>query len=275
MPAIASTMQPGEYVEWLRRLIHDKSLPDSIRARTAGASFGSEIKLKRVIRCTALLMFLTCTSSLVIAQEESESHSRHEYCETLSKVMTDAYSFFEGGGTLDQFKKESEIQAGHSADADPVSMLILIAAALSANYHEHERSATDLRLDFLHPCVTTEKGMEEIVQSIWIQDKSLSTTQTESLDFDDKGILNPRDHRKLLGEGTTGLQVFKLSERRNGGVITGCGFDFSFGQYDEIYALGGLVKLSGSVNILEHPVTRLAGLLKIKGEERETSGWFT
>ncbi|MEX0828641.1 MAG: hypothetical protein WD032_00160 [Nitrospirales bacterium] len=172
--------------------------------------------------------------------------------------------------------------------------LMTVVAEIADQYHRTARNRTNFQIDMLHTCVTNTGTLDTTFLKLWLskiptdhpqyainmwlasmtpekmEDLNLVAEQSgeDGKDFNnsDQSILGSKAFRAMLGEEFEGTQKVAAYTNRNSGRITGCGLEFSHIHYDHIYSMGVPVKISGSINLLEHPVAILAGVTKIKGE---------
>lgn len=204
------------------------------------------------------------------------SPERRQLCTTLGDIFVGAHEQFVGGTTFARYQKEMEIQFAGDDKKSDLLKLILLGVSISEYYALTSLAADDLRIDFLHPCITTDMTLFDVILELWkekipsdhpIQARAATILNPPASYVAQSGEWANDDYRKLLGGALEGTQASSAYARRQDGKITGCGYEFAHMEYEETYAQGRPVKVTGSINILEHTVSPLAALVKIKGED--------
>ena len=235
--------------------------------------------------CWSIVIALGTSQLAQVSAQEVGSDERRDGCGQVVDVLMQTYTRFEDGLTFDRYQKELEIEAAGREDVADIAFTLLLGASIVEHYFAHDLSAEDFRIDFLHACISTAKSVGDVLYDLMVEklpadhpllSASKETTSNTEIEFLADGSVRPQDYRGLLGDEFEGTQVISSYNRRRDGEIVGCGFEFAHMKFDEIYMLGAPVKLSGSINIMEHPSTYLAGMIKIKGEDvalrRNSSG---
>ncbi len=126
---------------------------------------------------------------------------------------------------------------------------------------------TRLEVEWTHRCLTGDGSPGELMLN-WAGEL-VSAVQADENSLRTQGdLVDPRDHRKLLGDQfESGLVGLDILTRREAGQISACSFQFSHSQFEDLYASGGVVKTSGTINLMVHPTLVVMGMLKLKGED--------
>ncbi|MEQ9451512.1 MAG: hypothetical protein RJQ07_07995 [Pseudomonadales bacterium] len=193
-----------------------------------------------------------------------------QICTTFAEFMVAVHEDLSSGTEWDRYRRELEVELAGSDRDEAWNQMFLNSALVANMYHEKGLAVEDLRIDFLHPCVTERLVLVEVLERMWIEHNPEARESEQSareLRWDENGVLDPRDYRKLLGEDLEGLAVLSVYERRSDGEISACGVEFAHMDYEDIYSMGATVKTSGSVSFSEHRVAGVAALLKLKGED--------
>lgn len=221
---------------------------------------------------------------------QANTEERREYCMKFVDYGLTMYDSLAGELEVEQLVKIWETQTTD----ENILFVLTVVAEIADQYHRTARNRTNFQIDMLHTCVTNTGTLDTTFLKLWLSEMptdhpqyainkwfaSMTPEEMEDLnrvieqsgedgkDFNnsDQSILGPEAIRAILGEEFEGTHKVVAYTMRNSGRITGCGLKFSHIHYDHIYSMGVPVKISGSFNLLEHPVAILAGLTKIKGE---------
>lgn len=230
--------------------------------------------------CLSFVLSLAVLFPLTASAEQSNvmdagSPDRREFCNALAEVFGAAYYRLSEGMTLERYVKMVETEYA-GTDNDGFFSTIFVGAMITEYYIQAGQTLEDLKIDFLHPCITTSKTMEEVLIA-WtkeampkdhpVRQKLLADESSLSPTFNEDGTLSPGEYAAIFNGDALGTQAVSSLVRRKDGEIIGCGYEFAHVELDYIYTEGRPVKLSGSMNILEHAKSLLVTFLKVKGED--------
>lgn len=122
----------------------------------------------------ALLVFLSFSNKPLVAQYGESlfpagSEERRKICESFADLYDEAYEYLASGKSIGSYRKEMEIAVAGKENGQAVLALALVGALLVEQYIKENLGADELRLDFLHPCITTNKDLATVVTELWLE----------------------------------------------------------------------------------------------------------
>jgi len=239
-----------------------------------------EMVITQTLRVTVLTLLLLISENLIAKNTDdlppAGSQERRQFCEVFADSFVAAHEYIAAGNSLEQYRKLTEIGVAGDEHGKSIVGLLLVGASLAEQYIKEGLSADDLRLDFLHPCITTAKDLATVAMELWLEkmpqdhplrNQILGSKEDNSLEFEPDGTLSPKVWHDMLGDDFEGMHDVSAIVNRKDGQVKLCGYEFSRVNYDYMNSRGKPVKISGSINIGTHPINYLMGMLKIKGED--------
>jgi len=229
----------------------------------------------------ALLLIL---SMHVFATDElsmtANTKERKEVCSAMSDIFTHGHAYLKDGYTPKRIIKKMSVELAGEKNKDVIISILGAGTSISEEYIKQGLSQEDLVIDFMFQCVNSGKTIDLVITDLANEkmpeghplrssekSASLITDSNKNIDFNEDGSLSDEDYENLLGDKLDGVQALSTLVYREDGVASACGYEFSHSHYDYTYTNGKPVKISGSINLNFHPVSYLAVMLKIKGEE--------
>ncbi len=220
-------------------------------------------KVRLLAVATAVLL-----SSASFAQSSklptAGSDERRENCDQFAGVLDGYYGDLSNGVSIETIGKEIQIELAGS-DNQVLAAVVATGLLITEYYVLENRSRRELNTDFMYECVTTDVYFDAVIDS-WANSVLPESHELRKPAAVASNALTPGQYYEVFGDALTGTQAMNAYARREDGIVTGCGLEFSHVFYDQIYHMGQPVKISGSLNLMEHPVQILASLLKIKAE---------
>jgi len=239
-----------------------------------------EMIITQTIRVAALTLLLLISGNSIAQDTDNVpppgSQERRKMCEVFANTFVAAHEYIASGNSLEHYRKLIEIELAGNQNAKILLSFSLIGASLAEQYIKEDLSADELKLDFLHPCITAAKTIATVATELWLekmpQDHPLRKSmlghkENDSLEFEPDGTLSPKAWHDILGDDFEVMHGVSAIVNRKDGQVELCGYEFSRVNYDYMNSRGKPVKISGSINISEHPLNYLAAMLKIQGED--------
>lgn len=239
-----------------------------------------EMIITQIIRVAALTLLLLISGNSIAQDTDNVlqpgSQERRKICEAFADIFVEAHGYIAAGNTIQRYRKELEIELAGNKNGEILLGLSLVGASLAEQYIKEDLSADELRLDFLHPCITTAKDISTVAEELWLEkmpqdhpsrNRMLGLEEDNSLEFEPDGSLSPKVWQDMLGDDFEKMYGVSAIVDREDGQVKLCGYEFSRVNYDYMNSRGKPVKISGSINIATHPINYLMGMLKIKGED--------
>lgn len=239
----------------------------------------------RLATFSAVVIALGCMLSQGAAAQDNPqlapgTPERRQFCGSFSDYFGETHSDLSSGVSIEQFKKQIAIELAGDEAASEYGMILVFGVDMANYYIQQGLSADEMTTDFLFECVTTPHTLFDVLKNwfeneipqnhslreMYFQDE-VSNAPDDDIQLNDDGSLAPGSYHALLGDEFGGTQSIIAYERRKEGAISACGIEYSHMVYDHQYSQGQPVKISGSINVNEHPVSILAGLIKVKVEK--------
>lgn len=236
------------------------------------------MRLPSVILFAVFLFASSESVSQESAAPTAGSDARREICNALAETYVGAYEDIKRGTTVEQLNKQLAIAYAGDEIAQNILPLLQVGTVIADFYVSNGRSPNELSTDFLFECVTSSATLDIVIQN-WVSavlpeghelrtlTDSTTTIESGPVKLNDDGSLAPASYRSYLGDEFSGTQSALAYNRRKDGKLDSCGLEFSHSIYDYQYSFGQPVKVSGSINLGLHPISVVAGMVKIKAEK--------
>lgn len=202
---------------------------------------------------------------------------RREQCEGFVEYLSPVHAELSSGVSKEQLAKQVAIEFAGNDNASELANVLIIQIQIADYYVAEGKSSGELVTDFLYECVTKPVSLDEAVLALVMSEFPAEHPLRRELDSPTQSAgsnikvradaaLEAQSYRELLGDDFNGTQSIRSYERRTDGVMSACGLEYSHTLYDYQHRSGQPVKLSSSINLLEHPDSGLYGMVKLKAE---------